>query len=181
MKVAQVKQYQKQVEAYKQQLAKPFLTEGPSDPDKLPLGVISFITGERSLTQKLETLDLTNPKTLRDSSKSMGAQTKARLKQFLDRYKYLEDPTGENTPPYHWSHDQDGTNHAVLPQAAGDRGKGGHFDLPDGLFHSIPDAWKSASQSNMADIKELVPEFLYMPEFQVNGNHFELLVSFSLA
>eukprot|EP00731_Ephydatia_muelleri_P004878 Em0002g1054a len=52
--------------------------------------------------------------------------------------------------------------------------QGGHFDLPDQLFHSIPDAWKSASQSNMADIKELIPEFFYMPEFLSNSNHFEL-------
>ena len=52
--------------------------------------------------------------------------------------------------------------------------QGGHFDLPDRLFHSIPDSWKSASQSNMADIKELIPEFFYMPEFLTNNNHFEL-------
>lgn len=52
--------------------------------------------------------------------------------------------------------------------------QGGHFDLPDRLFHSIPDAWRSASETNMADIKELIPEFFYLPEFLVNGNRFEL-------
>lgn len=52
--------------------------------------------------------------------------------------------------------------------------QGGHFDLADRLFHSIPDAWRSASESNMADIKELIPEFFYLPEFLVNSNHFDL-------
>ena len=52
--------------------------------------------------------------------------------------------------------------------------QGGHFDLPDRLFHSIPDAWRSASETNMADIKELIPEFFYLPEFLVNSNNFEL-------
>eukprot|EP00731_Ephydatia_muelleri_P004883 Em0002g1059a len=127
-------------------------------------------------------LDLTNPKTFRDFSKPMGAQTEARLKQFLDRYKYFEDPTGENTPPYHY-----GTHYSSAMGVAGYmirmepftqyflKLQGGHFDLPDRLFHSIPDAWKSASQSNMADIKELIPEFFYMPEFLSNSNHFELV------
>ena len=52
--------------------------------------------------------------------------------------------------------------------------QGGHFDLPDRLFHSVPDAWRSASESNMADIKELIPEFFYLPEFLVNSNRFDL-------
>ncbi len=52
--------------------------------------------------------------------------------------------------------------------------QGGHFDLPDRLFHSIPDAWRSASENNMADIKELIPEFFYLPEFLGNTNSFDL-------
>ena len=41
------------------------------------------------------------------------------------------------------------------------------------MFHSINDAWFSASQNNMADVKELVPEFFYLPEMFENSNHFE--------
>ena len=52
--------------------------------------------------------------------------------------------------------------------------KGGHFDLADRMFHSIPEAWKSASETNMADIKELIPEFFYLPEFLSNSNCFDL-------
>ena len=52
--------------------------------------------------------------------------------------------------------------------------QGGNFDLADRMFHSIPDAWKSASETNMADIKELIPEFFYLPEFLGNSNSFDL-------
>lgn len=52
--------------------------------------------------------------------------------------------------------------------------KGGHFDLPDRLFHSVKDSWTSASESNMADIKELIPEFFYLPDFLLNDNKFDL-------
>ena len=44
-----------------------------------------------------QTLDLTDPSTFRDFSKPMGAQNPARLKRFMERYKYFEDPTGENS------------------------------------------------------------------------------------
>lgn len=52
--------------------------------------------------------------------------------------------------------------------------QGGHFDLADRMFHSIKEAWTSASRHNMADVKELIPEFFYLPEFLVNSNNFDL-------
>ena len=42
------------------------------------------------------------------------------------------------------------------------------------MFHSIKDAWLSASKHNMADVKELLPEFFYLPEFMTNHNNFDL-------
>eukprot|EP00731_Ephydatia_muelleri_P004887 Em0002g1063a len=111
-----------------------------------------------------------------------GCPDRGTSEAVLDRYKYFEGPyRGEHTPLSLW--------HPLL-LSMGVAGymirmepftqyflklQGGHFDLPDRLFHSIPDAWKSASQSNMADIKELIPEFFYMPEFLSNSNHFELV------
>nr|CAD7577049.1 unnamed protein product [Timema californicum] len=52
--------------------------------------------------------------------------------------------------------------------------RGGHFDLADRMFNSVREAWLSASKHNMADVKELIPEFFYLPEFLVNSNNFEL-------
>ncbi|XP_013921886.1 PREDICTED: WD repeat and FYVE domain-containing protein 3 [Thamnophis sirtalis] len=52
--------------------------------------------------------------------------------------------------------------------------EGGHFDLADRMFHSVREAWYSASKHNMADVKELIPEFFYLPELLLNSNNFDL-------
>ena len=52
--------------------------------------------------------------------------------------------------------------------------QGGHFDLADRMFHTIKEAYESASKTNMADVKELIPEFFYLPDFLLNANKFEL-------
>lgn len=56
--------------------------------------------------------------------------------------------------------------------------QGGHFDLADRMFHSIREAWLSASKHNMADVKELIPEFFYLPQFFTNANNFDLGIYF---
>ncbi len=47
------------------------------------------------------------------------------------------------------------------------------FDVADRQFHSIPQTWKSLT-SNLNDVKELIPEFFYLPEFLENRNGFDL-------
>ena len=51
--------------------------------------------------------------------------------------------------------------------------QGGYFDLPDRMFHAIGEAWESSSRNNMADVRELIPEFFYLPEFLENKNNFD--------
>ncbi|VDM68172.1 unnamed protein product, partial [Strongylus vulgaris] len=116
------------------------------------------------------TLDFTNPKTFRDLSKPMGAQHPQRLEQFLKRYREWDDPTGE-TPPYmygtHYSSAMIVVSYLVRLEPFTQQFlslQGGHFDLADRMFHSIGDAWTSASRNNMADVKELIPEFFVLPE-----------------
>lgn len=46
--------------------------------------------------------------------------------------------------------------------------------MADRMFHSIKDAWMSASKNNMADVKELIPEFFYLPEMFQNADNFDL-------
>ncbi|XP_062992252.1 WD repeat and FYVE domain-containing protein 3 isoform X3 [Elgaria multicarinata webbii] len=127
-----------------------------------------------------EELDLTNPKTFRNLAKPMGAQTDERLAQYKKRYKDWEDPNGE-TPAYHY-----GTHYSSAMIVASYlvrmepftqiflRLQGGHFDLADRMFHSVREAWYSASKHNMADVKELIPEFFYLPELLLNSNNFDL-------
>ncbi|KAK2725756.1 hypothetical protein QYM36_000293 [Artemia franciscana] len=125
-------------------------------------------------------LDLTDPATFRELSKPMGAQTSDRLEQFKKRFREWEDPHLD-TPPYHYGTHYSSamivcsylirlepfTQHFLNLQ-------GGHFDLADRMFHSVREAWYSAAKHNMADVKELIPEFFYLPDFLVNTNHFDL-------
>ncbi|XP_036384178.1 WD repeat and FYVE domain-containing protein 3 isoform X2 [Megalops cyprinoides] len=127
-----------------------------------------------------EELDLSNPKTFRNLAKPMGAQTDDRLIQYKKRFKDWEDPNGE-TPAYHY-----GTHYSSAMIVASYlvrmepftqiflRLQGGHFDLADRMFHSVREAWLSAAKHNMADVKELIPEFFYLPEFLLNSNNFDL-------
>ncbi|KAA3679441.1 WD repeat and FYVE domain-containing protein 3 [Paragonimus westermani] len=127
-----------------------------------------------------EELDLSRPETFRDLSRPMGAQTARRFSQFQRRFKEWDDPSGE-TPPYHY-----GTHYSSAMIVASYlvrmepftqhflKLQGGHFDLPDRMFYSIKDTWLSASEYNMADVRELIPEFFYLPDFLINFNRFEL-------
>ncbi|CAI9594076.1 unnamed protein product, partial [Staurois parvus] len=47
------------------------------------------------------------------------------------------------------------------------------FDCADRQFHSIPATWQ-ALMDNPNDVKELIPEFFYFPEFLENKNGFDL-------
>lgn len=129
---------------------------------------------------KSEALDLSNPNTFRDLSKPMGAQSQPRADQFKERYDALlslEDPT---SPPFHY-----GTHYssAMIVTSFLIRLKpyvqsylllqGGNFDHADRLFNSIEKAWLSASRDNTTDVRELTPEFFYLPEFLQNKNNFE--------
>ena len=110
----------------------------------------------------------------------MGAQTGERLQQFRKRNKEWDDPHNE-TGPYHY-----GTHYSSAMIVCSYlvrlepftqqflQLQGGHFDLADRLFHSVREAWWSAAQLNMADVKELIPEFFYLPDFLVNANRFDL-------
>jgi hypothetical protein len=49
----------------------------------------------------------------------------------------------------------------------------GGFDLPDRLFWSVAEAY-SGSSGDMNDVKELVPEFFYLPDFLVNADRLAL-------
>ncbi|KAF4394946.1 hypothetical protein F8388_017674 [Cannabis sativa] len=52
-------------------------------------------------------------------------------------------------------------------------GQGGKFDHADRLFQSIEGTYRNCL-SNTSDVKELIPEFFYMPEFLVNSNTYHL-------
>ncbi|CAO3574654.1 unnamed protein product [Mortierella alpina] len=123
-------------------------------------------------------LDLTNPKTFRNLARPMGAQTPDREKDFNDRY-HTWDGGDDRTPPFHY-----GTHYSSAMIVCSYlirlepftqeylKLQGGQFDHADRLFHSIAKSWVSASQKTMSDVRELIPEFFYLPEFLMNTNAF---------
>lgn len=127
-----------------------------------------------------EELDLTDPKTFRDLSKPMGCQTPEREAEFKERYKSFAEMGDENAPPFHY-----GTHYssAMIVSSYLIRLQpfvksylilqGGTFDHADRLFYSVAKAWDSASRGNMSDVRELTPEFYYLPEFLVNVNKYD--------
>ena len=46
----------------------------------------------------------------------------------------------------------------------------GHFDRADGAFNSIEMAWKSASGEDRNNIREVIPESYYLPDFLTSSN-----------
>ncbi|XP_058155114.1 WD repeat- and FYVE domain-containing protein 4 isoform X2 [Dasypus novemcinctus] len=124
-----------------------------------------------------ETLNLTNSKTFRDLSKPMGAQTKERKLKFIQRFKEVEKTEGDMTVRCHYyTH----YSSAIIVASYLVRMppftqafcslQGGSFDVADRMFHSVRSAWESACRENMSDVRELTPEFFYLPEFLTNCN-----------
>lgn len=126
-----------------------------------------------------EELDLDNPATFRDLSKPMGAQHASRQADFVDRYKSFAEMGDHNAPPFHYGTHYSSamivTSYLIRLQPFVQSYlllQGGSFDHPDRLFYSIDKAWKSASRDNMSDVRELIPEFFYLPEFLTNHNNY---------
>ncbi|KAG7928679.1 hypothetical protein KL925_000860 [Ogataea polymorpha] len=126
-----------------------------------------------------EELDLTNPATFRDLGKPMGAQTEKRAAQFRERYNASAEMSPDS-PPFHY-----GTHYssAMIVTSYLIRVKpfvqsylllqGGKFDHADRTFHSMAKTWYSASRDHTTDVRELIPEFYYLPDFLLNSNNFE--------
>jgi len=124
-----------------------------------------------------EELDLNNPASFRDLSKPMGAQHTNRQAEFIERYKTFADMSDQNTPAFHYGTHYSSamivTSYLIRLQPFVQSYlllQGGNFDHPDRLFFSIQKAWESASRDNMTDVRELIPEFFYLPEFLTNSN-----------
>lgn len=128
-----------------------------------------------------ETLNLDDPKTYRNLSKPMGAQSEKRRVQFLERYEAMKSLNDENVEPFHY-----GTHYssAMIVSSYLVRLKpftdtflllqGGNFGHADRLFNSIKRTWLSAAVENTTDVRELIPEFYLLPEFLLNVNDYNL-------
>ncbi|XP_037686725.1 lipopolysaccharide-responsive and beige-like anchor protein [Choloepus didactylus] len=124
-----------------------------------------------------EELDLTLPSNFRDLSKPVGALNPKRAAFFTERYESWED---DQVPKFHY-----GTHYSTASFVLAWllriepfttyflNLQGGKFDHADRTFSSISRAWRN-SQRDTSDIKELIPEFYYLPEMFVNFNNYNL-------
>lgn len=124
-------------------------------------------------------LDFTDPRTFRDFSKPMGAQSLNREADFKERYQAFAEMGDHNDPPFHYGTHYSSamivTSYLIRLQPFVQSYlllQGGNFDHADRMFYSVEKAWISASRDNMTDVRELIPEFFYLPEFLENSNGF---------
>ncbi|KAJ2677673.1 hypothetical protein GGH99_005776 [Coemansia sp. RSA 1285] len=128
---------------------------------------------------KSKWLDLKDPRVYRDLSRPIGALNEKRLSHFIERYESFEDPTGRIKKFHYGTHYSSASAvayyllrlepftsvHVSL--------QSGKFDHADRQFYSIAETWNSC-MTGPGDVKELIPEFFYLPEFLVNSNGVDL-------
>ncbi|XP_042325199.1 lysosomal-trafficking regulator isoform X2 [Sceloporus undulatus] len=158
---------------------------GRSFNDLMQYPVFPFILSDYTS----ETLDLNDPSIYRNLVKPIAVQSKEKEDRYVDTYKYLEEEyrkgAREDDPmppvqPYHYGshYSNSGTVLHFLVRmppftkmflAYQDQS----FDIPDRTFHSTNTTWRLSSYESMTDVKELIPEFFYLPEFLVNREGFD--------
>ena len=107
----------------------------------------------------------------------LGALNPSRRQFFAERYQNWDNA---HIPPFHY-----GTHYSTAaftlnwlirtePFASIFLNmQDGHFDHADRTFHSLATSWKNC-QRDTSDVKELIPEFFYLPEMFLNLNGFDL-------
>ena len=122
-------------------------------------------------------LDLSSPNNFRDLSKPIGALNHSRREYFEARYSSWEH---DQIPPFHY-----GTHYSTAAFTLNWLIRlepftslflslqGGKFDHPNRLFSSMKSSWSNC-QRDTSDVKELIPEFYYLPEMFVNSNGYRL-------
>ncbi|KAL5112762.1 Lipopolysaccharide-responsive and beige-like anchor protein [Taenia crassiceps] len=121
-------------------------------------------------------LDLNEPANYRDLSKPVGALDPARKAFFDERYADWDDPT---QPAFHY-----GTHYSTAAFVLNYlirlepfttlflNMQGGKFDHPNRMFYSLEATWAGCLQSS-TNVKELIPEFFYLPEMFENTNGYD--------
>ena len=143
-------------------------------------------------------LNLNDPKTYRDLKWSMGAQNESQREAFKRRYDDLaeayysnlevvkktgEGDTSDCLPPFHF-----GSHYSTMGfvlwylvryepfTSLNIWMQDGRFDKTDRIFDTMEVCYKGVT-NNQSDVKELIPEFYYCPEFLQNPNKINLGVT----
>ncbi|XP_046699240.1 lipopolysaccharide-responsive and beige-like anchor protein isoform X2 [Silurus meridionalis] len=124
-----------------------------------------------------EELDLTLPSNYRDLSKPIGALNPKRAAFFSERYESWED---DQVPKFHYGTHYSTASFTMMWLLRIEpfttfflNFQGGKFDHADRTFSSVARAWRNC-QRDTSDVKELIPEFFYLPEMFINANDYNL-------
>lgn len=121
-------------------------------------------------------LDLKQPSNFRDLSKPIGALNPTRREFFQERYNSWEH---DQIPPFHY-----GTHYSTAAFTLNWlirvepftsmflHLQGGKFDHANRTFNSVAQSWRNC-QRDTSDVKELIPEFYFLPEMFINQNRFK--------
>ncbi|XP_061083889.1 lysosomal-trafficking regulator-like isoform X5 [Conger conger] len=136
-----------------------------------------------------DTLDLNDAAIYRNLSKPIAVQSKEKEDRYVSNYKYLEEEFRRGTAdgcsmppvqPYHYGchYSNSGTVLHFLLRVPPFTDmflvfQDHNFDIPDRTFHCMETTWRLSSYESMTDVKELIPEFFYLPEFLVNREGFD--------
>ncbi|KTF84080.1 hypothetical protein cypCar_00009942 [Cyprinus carpio] len=136
-----------------------------------------------------EELDLSDPRVFRDLSKPVAVLNERNAKAVREKcvsvpvlfsqYESFEDPTGTIDRFHYGTHYSNaaGVMHYLIRvepfTSLHIQLQSGRFDCADRQFHSIPATWQTL-MDNPNDVKELIPEFFYFPEFLENQNGYDL-------
>jgi len=125
------------------------------------------------------TLDLRSPRTYRDLAKPMGALgSESRYNFFRERFNSIDPMHG--TPKFHFGSHYSNPGIVLyyllrmFPFTEAEKElQGGRFDLPDRLFMSVAESFRSAIE-DISDVRELIPEFYFLPEVLLNKDRLDL-------
>lgn len=133
-------------------------------------------------------LNLKDSNNFRNLSKPVAIQNKNREQHYINAYNYLKaefeatpnvDSTLPISGPYHYGshYSNSGTVLHFLVRLPPFTTvflnyQDNNFDIPDRTFHSLNSSWKLSSGESTSDVKELIPEFFFLPEFLLNSEGF---------
>ncbi|XP_074102061.1 lysosomal-trafficking regulator mauve isoform X2 [Cotesia typhae] len=155
---------------------------GRSYNDLMQYPVFPFILADYTSSK----IDLTNPNIYRNLKRPMAVQDKKNEQHYINNYNYLKQALAEdqnlialNQQPYHYGshYSNSGTVLHFLVRLPPFTSmflnyQDNNFDIPDRTFHALATTWRLTSCDSTTDVKELIPEFFYLPEFFLNSENF---------
>ncbi|XP_012252611.2 lysosomal-trafficking regulator [Athalia rosae] len=131
-------------------------------------------------------INLDDPKIYRNFKRPMAVQDKKNEQHYVNNYNYLKQALMEglnlialNQEPFHYGshYSNSGTVLHFLVRLPPFTSmflsyQDDNFDIPDRTFHALATTWRLTSCDSTTDVKELIPEFFYLPEFLLNSEGF---------